>query len=77
MNLKTIGILYLSSTLFSLIDVIVYSNYAINKGYGFWDIMKFKDIMTYLASPIGSTLTVLSIGPLIILYVLANKQKNT
>ena len=77
MNLRTIGILYLSSTVFSIIDAIVYLNYVFNKGYGFWDIMKFKDILIYISSPIGAILTTLSVGPLIILYVLANKQKKT
>ena len=75
MKSKTIGFLILSSLVFSILDIIYYSNFVIEKGYKFYELISLKDLYNYSTSALGGSLTLLSIGPWVIIYILLNKKE--
>jgi len=58
-----------------LIDTIVYTIFVFNRGYGLLDLVMLKDILAYLSSPLGGTLTALSVVPIFIILILTRKIK--
>ena len=75
MKSKSIGILIIVALLFSIADTINYMIFISNKGYSFYEIISFKELYLYFSSVSGLCLTVLSLSPWLIIYLVVKYKK--
>ena len=73
MKTKLIGILFLVSTIFSIVDTIYYSFYLTEKVHRFQIIVPLNELYLYVKTFPGNILTFMSIAPLLYIWYLVSK----